>query len=195
MAHLWQQNDAQEWHPNSLTASVQSLLEAFAPDAHSTVAVAADDDGGDDDGRSSGPLLCRCGENGSQWAVVAPAGSSVRVNGQAVSIGLRVLHDRDEVLVHRDGEEPSRWYFSTERLARVELYPAEKKLPCPRCKMPIEKEMPAVRCPDCGAWHHQIPAGHPQHNERECWTYSDRCSLCPQPTALGTGYRWTPETL
>lgn len=175
MAHLWRPDSQHAWHPASLEGT----------------SVAFEEPGG-------GPAvqLCRCGEQESQWAVMAPPGTSVRVNGQAVVAGLRVLSDRDEVVVAHPGREPLQAFFSTERLACVELFSgSEATLRCPRCKQPVVKDVPAVRCPACGAWHHQIPEGHEGHTARKCWTYSDHCALCPQPTALGSGFQWTPEGL
>jgi hypothetical protein len=59
---------------------------------------------------------------------------------------------------------------------------------CPRCRQRIEKETLAVRCPQCGLWHHQS-------EELPCWTYSSTCAMCPQPSALDAGYQWTPTEL
>ena len=113
---------------------------------------------------------------------MAGAGTEVRVNGIAVAGGLRVLADRDEVVVH--GE---RRYFSTEQLAEAVPCPARNAaLECARCRQAIEAGSRAVRCPRCGVWHHESVA-------LPCWTYADTCAVCPQPTDLSTGYRWTPE--
>lgn len=117
------------------------------------------------------------------WAVLAAPGAPVRVNGLAVTGGIRVLTDRDEIAVGGAGTV----FFSAESLARVEPFPgAERTLFCPRCKLPVEPGAPAVRCPACSVWHHQS-------EELPCWTYAAACALCPQPTDLAGGFRWTPE--
>jgi hypothetical protein len=123
-------------------------------------------------------------EHGGQWALIGAAGSAVCVNGESLALGLRALVDRDEI---RCGE--SREYFSAETLPLVASMPAgARPLRCPRCKQVIVPGSLAVRCPNpqCGAWHHQS-------DELPCWTYTPACSLCPQPTPLDGGYRWTPE--
>lgn len=123
------------------------------------------------------------GSTRGSWWLLAPPGR-VLVNGQPVWLGLRALRDRDEVLVPGSGSV----FFSTESLARVEEFPgAPKPVFCPRCRDKIEAG-PAVKCPACGVWHHQL-------TDRPCWTYSETCALCPQPSALNAGYQWTPERL
>jgi hypothetical protein len=107
----------------------------------------------------------------------------VRINGTLDAMGFRLLKDRDEVWVR--GLQP--FYFSTERLPQVETFPGgAEPVHCPRCHDPILAGSPAVCCPECHTWHHQRP-------DRECWTYSDKCFFCPQPTALSNHYRWQPQ--
>jgi hypothetical protein len=109
----------------------------------------------------------------------------VIVNGVPVTSGLHVLDDRDDIRV--GGLEPA--FFSTERLARTESCPdSGRRLICPRCRQEVAAGTPAVCCPACGIWHHQA-------DDLMCWTYADRCALCPQTTSLDAGYQWTPEDL
>jgi len=116
------------------------------------------------------------------WVVVGPP--AVHVNGVALDTGIRVLRDRDEL---RAGGR--RAFFSTESLAVVAAFPgAERAVSCPRCKLEIVADSPAVRCPKCDVWHHQT-------DELPCFTYRERCTLCDQPSALDGGFRWTPEEL
>jgi hypothetical protein len=118
-----------------------------------------------------------------EWLLITPPGV-VRVNGVLDRVGLRLLQDKDEV--HIRGFHPL--YFSTERLPQVETFPgAEHPVHCPRCREVVEPGSAAVCCPGpaCRTWYHQ-------RSDRECWTYSDKCSLCGQPTALNVGYRWVP---
>lgn len=118
------------------------------------------------------------------WAVLAGAGTKLRVNGIAITVGIATLRDRDELCL--DGAAP--FYFSTERLVNVETYRASDAPRCPRCTLPIEAGEAYVCCPGCRVLHHQLP-------ERECFTYSPTCTLCDQPSDLTAGYRWSPEDL
>jgi hypothetical protein len=122
------------------------------------------------------------GSEGERWVLIGSA--TVSVNALPLLVGLHVLRDRDEI---RLGE--MRVFFSTETLAAVAACPAAPEpLKCPRCTQTIDTGAPAVRCPQCGVWHHQ--------SERlPCWTYVDTCQLCDQTTALDGTYRWTPEDL
>ena len=80
-------------------------------------------------------------------------------------------------------------FFSSEIRAAVEPFPGgETPIHCPRCKLAIERETPAVRCPACFLWHHES-------SEYPCWTYSEHCAMCDQPTDLEAGFRFTPEDL
>lgn len=165
MAHLWTANDAGEWLPEPLDAEVVVLPgEQVAPGDRAVVIV-----------RAPGPRA-------ESWVLMAQPGADVRINGDAAAEGLRVLADRDEIVVRG-----RRCYFSTEQLARVVTCPARgTTLQCPRCRQAVEAGTEAVRCPQCGVWHHQSTA-------LPCWTYADTCALCPQPTGLSTGYRWMPD--
>ena len=123
-----------------------------------------------------------CAGAGEAWVLIASPSAGVRVNGQPIALGIRSLRDRDEIQVGT-----SRYYYSTERLARIEPFPgADGAVMCPRCRKEIVKGTPAVRCPSCATFHH----------EREglgCWSYSARCQLCDSETALDAGFRWQPE--
>ena len=116
--------------------------------------------------------------------LTTPRDRRLRINGMRPSLGIRVLRDRDEIRV--DGE---RLFFSSERLAAPEPFPgADQAIMCPRCKQEIIDNSTAIKCPQCGVWHHQS-------EEFPCWTYSERCALCDQSSSLDSGYRWTPEGL
>jgi len=119
-----------------------------------------------------------------RWVLVCGK-SAVRVNGEPVVLGMRVLKDRDEVRLP-DG---ARLYFSAERLAEVAAMPAgSRPVSCARCHRPIEPGNAAVQCPGCNTWHHQT-------DELPCWLYDERCALCPQATALDASLNWSPERL
>ena len=180
MPVIWNETAADGWAALALAGEAYGLTEA---------GLVGREEGGDERPEpSQDPLLRRGG--GEQWVLLAGNRSGVRVNGVPLLLGMHVLGDHDEIFVPTPAE-PRRFYFSTERLARVEPFPAaDGAATCPRCKQPIEQGDPAVRCPSssCGVWHHQS-------EKWPCWTYSDRCALCPTSTALDSGYRWTPEEL
>jgi len=148
---------------------------------------------------SAGPIrspILQLGQ-GESWLFLLPPDTRAYVNGQRLSLGMRVLRDLDEILLpmtstaEAEAAEPQRLFFSTERLAMVQPFPgAEKPVFCSRCKDLIQVGQLAVRCPSgrCGLWHHETA-------EQPCWTYAEKCSNCDQATALDAGYRWTPDQL
>jgi hypothetical protein len=172
MAHLWIRTGAGQWDVLPLDAGAFDLTasppRAVAPGAARTA------------------VLRRAeGQGEPVWLLLAASGAGVSVNGLPAPAGIRVLADRDEIQV--DGGGPL--IFSTEALARSEPFPGfDRTIFCPRCKLEIERGAQSVKCPACGIWHHQT-------EELPCWTYASSCALCPQPTGLETGYRWTPEEL
>ena len=133
------------------------------------------------------PLLLRVTDpsGDEQWAVVHSPGSSLRVNGTALATGIRVLSHRDEL---RMAGVPGRTFFSLEGLPRIVPFDGGEEGRCPRCQQAIGIGTPAVRCPQCGVWHHES-------EEFGCWTYSSTCALCDQQTDLEGGFRWTPEEI
>lgn len=129
----------------------------------------------------------------SQWVLLAKPADRLLVNGERLTLGIRVLRDRDELglAAAGDSQPVARFYYSTEQLARVEPFPGgDKPVHCPRCKQPLEVGRPAVRCPSspCQLWHHEDP-----DNGLNCWSFAQHCALCEQPTPLDAGYRWTPD--
>lgn len=142
-----------------------------------------------DDGGARAVVLRGGGPGGEVWVLVGSG--AVHVNGVPLLGGIRVLADRDELLLGAEVNGAARIFFSTERLARVEPFPRPDDAAfCPRCKQQIAPGSRAVRCPGphCRVWHHQS-------DDLPCWPYSERCALCDQPTETGTGYRWTPDEI
>lgn len=177
MPHLWVRDEsaAGDWLVTPLDDGAFALPASGAPPrVHRQLAEAA---------RGTAALLLRSRlPDGETWLVMGLAPSGVLLNGEPLRTGIRVLADRDEL--HVDGV--GRVFFSSERLARIEAFPgAERTVRCPRCKQIVEPGSAAVRCPQCAAWYHQS-------DDLPCWTYAPHCALCPQPTALETGYQWTP---
>ncbi len=98
------------------------------------------------------------------------------------------VEDRDE-LVLSSCDPARRLFFSTERHASVESFPAsDRPTLCPRCKQPLAARDRAVRCPRCACWHHES-------YQLNCWTYAPHCAACDQPTDLDAAYSWTPAEL
>jgi hypothetical protein len=133
---------------------------------------------------SGAPALLMCGPR-SRWLVLARGGWDVMLNGLPLLTGFHLLRDRDELRLAGG----ARGFFSDETQAVLEPFPgADQALFCPRCSLEIESRQPAVRCPQCQIWHHQD-----EPNELPCWTHVENCTMCSHPTALESGFRWTPE--
>lgn len=123
-------------------------------------------------------------EPGRKWAAIVPEDFALLHNGQPVPARLRVLAHGD--LLAAEAAAPV--FFSSEETACIETFAGTEPISCPRCKGEIARGQAVVRCPDCGVVHHEL-------EDRNCWTYAQTCALCPQPTALETGLRWSPEAL
>jgi len=116
--------------------------------------------------------------------VVLTSEPGLRLNGLPVPLGLAVLEDRDEIRMPGF----TAW-FSTETQACVEPFPeSASRGYCPRCKQAIVAATEAVRCPQCGLWHHAS-------DELPCWGYAPTCAACDHDTSLDAGFRWSPEEL
>ena len=172
MAHFWAWRD-QQWTVEPLERDCESLDTRYPPDRSHRYGERSPD-------REAVALMRIEGTNTEVWILMSGPDADVRINGRWVAGGIRVLCDRDEIVVRG-----TRRYFSTETLARIEPFDAERTVSCPRCRQTIDPEAPAVRCPRCKVWHHQS-------DELPCWTYADTCAMCPQPTDLAAGYLWTP---
>jgi hypothetical protein len=130
------------------------------------------------------PALVMPLPGGAERILLSPNGANVRVNGDPVLLGVRVLRDRDAICI--GSADPV--FFSTESVPRVAPFDGDRAMPCARCHTPIVNGAPAVCCPRCRKWHH---AG----DEVPCWNYAEKCAGCDQPTALDGGYQWSPEGL
>jgi hypothetical protein len=119
----------------------------------------------------------------TRWVAIHGADSGLRVNGVPLGgLGLRVLEHKDEIAVPVFGSA----FFSTEEFPVVVPFPgAARPVFCGRCLDPIDAAAPAVQCPHCRVWHHQM-------EQRECFTY-DVCSGCRRPTSLDHQLEWRPE--
>jgi hypothetical protein len=121
--------------------------------------------------------------------LLARDGVWVRVNGEPVPGGMRILEHADEVLV-----EDVRLVFSQQGAPVVVTFTAAEgqRLPtCPVCRGPVRAGMQAVQCPGCGRWFHQHEGeGQPA---RPCWTYAAACRFCQHPTAFDAEAAWRPD--
>jgi len=174
MAQLWQR-DRDGWACAPLDEEAVSLLTDRGP-------AIANGDGCPADS----VLLLRTASG--QWMLLCGQQAELRVNGTRPLTQIAALEDRDEVvLLSPEGNCRRQYFFSTERLARVEPFPgAAGPFECARCGQPLEKDDAAVQCPACGSWHHAMQS-------LPCWQYNEHCAVCDQPTDLEAGYRWVPE--
>jgi hypothetical protein len=123
-------------------------------------------------------------------ALLVRPGVWVRVNGEPVLGGLRLLLHKDEVCA-----EDARLFFSAESAPAVVPFqaPAGGRVPtCPVCRGPIREGSPAVRCPGCGRWFHQGEAG-AGRPAKPCWTYAPSCRFCDHPTSFAAEATWRPD--
>jgi hypothetical protein len=135
--------------------------------------------------------LVRSAEPDDQWVLLSATDSGVRVNGAPLTLGIRVLRHRDEIVLPAASEGPRRWFYSGECVVEVRPLPRQyEPATCPRCKRRIAVGTPAVQCPNssCGAWYHQT-------DESPCWSSGEYCGLCETPAVLDAGTRWSPEDL
>jgi hypothetical protein len=186
MAYLWTKDaDDKEWAVSPLIGGAYGLSGRGL--------FLLDDDDCCHGGVAASVLMVRCGGGTpEQWCALGRKRASIQVNGAPLLLGVRLLYDRDELVIRADGASAAlHCFFSSEKLAEVLPYPGgDGPVRCPRCKQPIERNQMAVRCPNaaCGVWHHE-------EARLRCWTYAATCALCDQPTQLNAGFRWTPEQL
>jgi len=122
-----------------------------------------------------------------EFALVAPARARVRINGEPLRAGIRVLGDRDEI---RLGD--TLVYFAAYSPPRVTSFSEAEhgSLHCPICTRALSG--PVVRCPRCGRFFCETD----ETEEFPCWTGGPTCpSGDGQPTALGAEFDWVPEVL
>jgi hypothetical protein len=180
MAGIWVSTPSADWPRQSLDGEPLLLQPGEPPQG----------DTGSVDLSAGGALIVRSSFAGTVVWLLLAGSAAVRVNGSRLDLGIRVLADRDEILLGDvDRSDAGRFYFSTENLACIEPFPGGQRAGvCPRCRRPIATGTSAVRCPQCDSWHHEA-------GEMNCWTCDDKCGRCPQTTALDAGYRFTPEGL
>src|SRR5688572_30445711 len=122
MAHLWVKGTSNEWIIKPLACDYEMLYANLRDRSYKH------DER--DPGEESVALMRVVGTNTEVWILMAGRDADIRVNGSLAAGGLRVLCDRDEIVIR--GE---RRYFSTETLARIEPLPHLASPPtCPRCQ-------------------------------------------------------------
>ena len=125
-------------------------------------------------------LIRRSRAASALWILLAGEEANVRGNGLPMASAVHELRDRDEIRLG-DAETGAwqRCFFSTAGAVRVEPFPAGgDPLHCPHCRQPIAGGQPAVRCPACGRWHHELGNG------QRCWSLAGRCARCRCPAPL-----------
>ena len=161
MAHLWR-HDASGWSLAMLDARGAAL----------------------DGGRV---LVRRAPQADDAWLLLAAPGARVAVNGDVPLAGIAVLCDRDAI---RAGDDLV--FFAARDVAAVVVLgdgaAADPDACCARCCRRFTAEARVVRCPACGALHHQDDA-------LPCWTYAARCASCVAPASLDVQPCWSPEEL
>jgi hypothetical protein len=104
-----------------------------------------------------------------------------RINGVAMHAAIRVLEDRDEIIIKN-----ARFCFSAQTIARAEPFhplDASKSVACPVCRDDIRAGSASQRCSACSSIHHE-----------ECWRILSECSTygCAQKTHAEEP--WAPES-
>lgn len=179
MMKIWRQDEADGWEPATLAGDLFRIRRrnSAGADLQPCAAVAP------------GPSAYLLRPADAGWCLLAPADLPVRINGLPLDAGLRVLADRDEILLPATAGQPAvRLFFSAEEMASVEPLDTATTGVCPRCSGPIEVGTPAVRCPHCHVWHHQS-------QEWPCWSYSSRCGACQRAAAPLEAACWNPAEL
>ncbi|HEY2774965.1 MAG TPA: hypothetical protein VGK20_13040 [Candidatus Binatia bacterium] len=152
MAHLWYLED-EEWVAEHLAA--ERALAEWTDDGATIVRIASS-------------------AHGQRGYALLDLANRVRINGEGVATGFRVLRDRDELLCG-DGR---RLWFSAESLAepiRFRGGSEEEGTRCPRCRGNIEVGTTVVACPVCGVLYHHA-------EERPCFAFHRECVTCGGPT-------------
>ena len=163
-----------QWKPESLS-SVESVLvfEPLSAAASSTVSAKL----------PQSCVITRAGASGS-WVLLGRPDQHLVHNGATCLAGMRVLEHQDCIAL--EGFETV--YFSTEEELRIEPFTASAEASCPRCRRAILPGDPAVKCPSCGVFHHEMA-------DSNCWTYAPTCALCQRQTQLDAGLQWSPAAL
>lgn len=185
MPHLWTRDPDGEITVVTFDGAIHSIGD------HGTPNVVAAGPQNEIPPEETGPVLMRSASPGSaDYVLLAPVTARVRINGDPLRLGVRVLDDKDAIQFGADEVH----LYSTERIARVEPFAGDStRGVCPRCRQRIEPGTPAVRCPSCGIWHHQTA-------DSPCWTGYEHepfptCAMDDQPATLGGELRWVPEFL
>jgi hypothetical protein len=123
-------------------------------------------------------------------ALFVQQGVWVRVNGEPILGGLRLLEHKDEILT-----SVGRLCFSQETPPAVVIYQptlGQRPAVCPICRGPVIQGMQAVQCPGCARWFHQLDAIG-DRPAKPCWTYAPTCRFCNHPTAFAAEAVWRPD--
>ena len=115
----------------------------------------------------------------------------LRINGDPLYANFRLLRNRDEVMISSAGGSSQRLFFSSERKAVIDsFHESAHEVSCMRCHQRLFHGDSIVRCPSCGALHHES-------SDVLCWSYSSTCAngICSHTTDMNKEFRWIPDYL
>ena len=152
-------------------------------DELSLVAIGADQTDGARDGDAAllVPVESATSDSRDQWLLIG--NGALRVNGNPIPPGIRLLQHRDELRL-----AGARAWFSTERLAVVEPLEDRSGPRCPRCSKEIAYGSLSAICPACSVAFHQS-------DRKPCFTYEPVCPICKGGTEIGGEFSFRPELL
>jgi hypothetical protein len=120
--------------------------------------------------------------------VVAPDAQRAVLVGGYPPLGVALVGDRSELRV---GAE--RLYVTRAAAASAERFDgADAGASCARCTRALRRGDAALRCANCGAWHHEGPRVEGEREQLLCASYDPQCGACH---VRFDELAWTPEAL
>src|SRR5262249_25788532 len=116
--------------------------------------------------------------------LLARPGVWVRVNGDPVLGGMRLLEHKDEVLA-----DAVRLVFSQQGVPTVVAFSLRGGGRLPRgpvCRGLVREPAVSVQCPGCPRWF-------PREGAKPGWPYAPACRFCTHPAAFDDAAAWRPD--
>lgn len=165
MAVIWYLKDRQ-WYAAAIDPKAPAGLLFKGEDLHLVAP------------RRGGPAIVPRADSFPVRYTLVARPQTIRINGHPF-LGIGELRHQDEILFSN-----RLLFFSDQGPVRVALeLPEGISGTCPVCGDSLIA--PAVRCPQCGTWHHESAA-------LPCWSSLEKCSSCEQPTRMTDEQLWTP---